>query len=628
MGEFVRFAFAITALVIAGVLLLLGIGQRTFLAGPNEVVYQVPVSEPSEYAVLTPESLEGVPGQANAVVVGEEGFVAVGSRIDVDAWVEPFAHSVIAAEPTQRHFVEESTVPAGSPEFTAEMTEEEIAEIDPRGSDLWVSEQVGNGRIPLDLGRDQVALVGGEGALSIAWVQDRRTPWAGPLLVAGGFFALLGGVLYLLAVDHNRRGLGPRRGRRGPLQGIRSSFRSRARAEQTSGTNHGAGGSDEHSESSQNSTPKGPKRKNSAKRIAIPTLGLALALGLSGCSASYWPSTEPAPTEEAPSEEAEPNVAPVPVTRPQIDRIVADIAGAAAAGDEDLDAEALEPRFAGDALKQRVANYKIRKDVPKYEVVLPRITDEQLGYELVQSTEGWPRTVFVTLASEAPEPADSEKKSDEEAEEAEEPAASPSLALVLTQANPAENYLVSRIFSLRGGITMPEAAPSDEGTALLAPDLQSLVLPPGEVGEVYAKILAGDTDHEQAVFFDLENDSVIEKSGAAWVKAAKSAAKEDGNDVKYSVSAEQSESPVLSLSTGVGGALVATTVVESRVEAQTGDYQPKAVGAVSALSGLEGPQKRIVSTVAHQLLFFVPKADSGETVQLLGYTTELVGAKK
>src|SRR5690606_35293638 len=58
--------------------------------------------------------------------------------------------------------------------------------------------------------------------LALEWVQDRRAPLAGPLLLAGGILALVGALLYLWAVDHDRRGLGPRRGRRGPLLGIRN----------------------------------------------------------------------------------------------------------------------------------------------------------------------------------------------------------------------------------------------------------------------------------------------------------------------------------------------------------------------------------------------------------------------
>lgn len=375
---------------------------------------------------------------------------------------------------------------------------------------------------------------------------------------------------------------------------------------------------------------KGGKNNDgaSAKRVVLPALGVALAIGLSSCSASYWPNMSSTPSETPTTTEPESNVAPAPITQSQIDRIIDDLAEVAGTSDEELDAKALKKRFADDALAQRTANYKIRDEVPKYEVILPHITTEQLGYELVQSTEGWPRTVFVTLASEAPEPADSKESDDEDQASPEPPAASPSLALIMTQADPLHNYKVTRIFALRGGISMPEAAPAEEGTALLAPDLESLVLPPNEVGDVYAKILAGTKDNEQADLFNVEDDSIVEKSGAAWVKAAKAAAKEDDNDVKYSVKVAESESPILSLSTGVGGALVATTIEETRTEKQSDSYQPKAVGAVTALSGLEGAQKKIVSTVSHQLLFFVPSGTSGDKIQLLGYTTELVGAKK
>lgn len=627
-----RFGFAIASLVLAGVLLILGIGQRTFLAGPSEIVYQTQPGDQAEYSVIRGSELHSVRGQANVEVAGDAGFVAVGSSTDVDAWVEPFAHSVLAGDAELDQFVEAEAVPAGNPDFTAELSDEDLAAIDPRGSDLWISEQSGSGTKPISLEADESLLVGGAGQVSIVWVQDRRTPWAGPLLAAGGFFAVVGGVLYLLAVDHNRRGLGPRRGRRGPLQGIRSMFAPRANrggsrsASPDSGEAQGAAAAPE----------KKGRGRTRAKRLALPALGIALVLGVSGCSASYWPGAVSDRTSEEPSgDEPAPNIAPIPITQPQIDRIIGNIVDVAGTGDAELDVEPLETRFTGDALAQRKANYKIRKKVDDYEVVLPRITDEQLGYELVQSTEGWPRTVFVTLASESADDADASDTADDKAadaegaaEDAEEPHSSPSLAMVMTQADPLQNYRVSRIFALRGGIAMPEAAPSDEGTALLAPDLKSLALPPAEVGAAYADILVGKKDTEQAALFDLEGDSIVEKSGAAWVKAAKAEAKKDKSDVKYSVKAAQTDASILSLSTGVGGALVATTVHESRIEAKGGDYRPKAVGAVTALSGLKGPQNRIVSTVSHQLLFFVPSGTSGDRIQLLGYTTELVGAKK
>lgn len=619
-----RFGLAIASLVIAGFLLILGIGQRTFLAGPSEIVYSVDAARNADYAVIPAAELSAVPGQANVVVTGAEGFAAVGSRADVEAWVEPFSRTELLTSTQEKRLA--GDVVSGD---RAGLDEDELAaleEIDPAGSDLWLDEQRGTGRMAVSASEDQSILLrtGGGSSVTVNWVQDLRTPFAGPLLVAGGAFAILGLVLYLLAVDHDRRGLGPRRGRKGPLLGIRSSFsRTKRRPPAGEPAESGKGSA----ASADPGAAAGANERRALRRLSVPSMGLAAVLLLSGCSASYWPDfsqQEAAKTEAGDANGSQ--GAPVPVVQAQIDRILADVSKVAGEGDDALDAQLLKTRFDDDALAQRAANYQIRAAVPDYEVALPRITDEQLDYELVQSTEGWPRTLFVTVASETVAKATEDEDDGSSDQAASAKPASPSLALVLTQESAHDNYLVSRIFALRGGIAMPAAAPSDEGTALLADDLASLVLPPGEVGEAYAKLLAGDTESEQSELFDVADDTVLAKSGAAWVSSAKQAATDGGYDVSYGVTAAPSENPITSLSTGVGGALVATTVLERRVEEQSGSYQPKAVGAVAAISGLSGAQKRIVSTLAHQLLFFVPSGTSGDKIQLLGYTTELVGA--
>ena len=128
--------------------------------------------------------------------------------------------------------------------------------------------------------------------------------------------------------------------------------------------------------------------------------------------------------------------------------------------------------------------------------------------------------------------------------------------------------------------------------------------------------------------FNLEGDSLIERSGAAWVAQSAQAAAAGGSGINYSVSAAQSDAGIVSLSTGVGGAFVATTVLETRTEApaEGSRWRPTVPKSLTALSGLEGQQEKLVSVVAHQLLFFVPGKDSGEKMQLLGYTSDLVSA--
>lgn len=345
--------------------------------------------------------------------------------------------------------------------------------------------------------------------------------------------------------------------------------------------------------------------------------GLTAALALSGCSANYWPDFAPQAETTAPEVVETSGLAPVPVSEAQIQTIVDRVADVASSGDEGLDAVALEARFKGDALAQRAANYKIRSAVSDYGSVPAKITNEMLGYRLVQSTETWPRTLFVTVASEAAAAEDGEE------------ADAPSLALVLTQQIPQVNYRVSRVISLRGGIEMPKAAPAEEGTAVLSDDLESLVLKPGAVGAAYAAVLQGGSGVPEAAAFDLSEDPLLDSYGSAWVALAKEKSDAEDKTQKYSVTVAQGEESITSLSTGAGGAIVATTVIESQVvDSDGGRYKPQAEGAVSALSGLTGQQDRIVRTIAHQLLFFVPSKEDGSQIQLLGVTSELVGAGK
>ncbi|GAA1567453.1 hypothetical protein U746_0479 [Mycolicibacterium mucogenicum 261Sha1.1M5] len=359
-------------------------------------------------------------------------------------------------------------------------------------------------------------------------------------------------------------------------------------------------------------------RRHASTRALLAGLGLTAALAVSGCSANYWPDFEPTPEATAESDTPEQNgLAPVPVSEAQTQKIIDRVASAAEKGDASLNPDDIAERFKGDALAQRTANYKIRSEVSDYGSVPAKITNEMLGYRLVQSTEVWPRTMFVTVASEAGTDADGNVTD------------APSLALILTQRIPQADFRVSRVISLRGGLDMPKAAPAEEGTALLSDDIESLVLKPADVGTAYAAILQGGADVEAAAPFDLTDDPLLDHYGKAWVDESKAKSDAEDKTQKYSVSVAQGEEPIVSFSTGAGGALIATTVIESQVvDSDGGRYKPQAEGAVSALSGLKGQQDKIVRRVAHQLLFFVPSKEDGSQIQLLGVTSELVGAGK
>lgn len=628
-----RYVLAIAALVISGVLLLLGVGQRTFLAGPTEISFPIDTKSETGYAMIDGAEFSKVVGQANVVVQGSEAFVATATSRDIEGWLAPFPHAELSVDPNKKRIL--SALVAAS---SAAEDVEDMRPIDPRGSDLWLEarsiKNQGTGteketlRVPVSLAPDQSVLIASNGVdpvpseVSLVWVQDRTTPWAGPLLVGGAVFALLGGLLYLFAVDHDRRGLGPRRGRRGPLQGIRNTIsKPKGRAGKKADTVTPSADPSTPPQTTQQTTMQATQRSRKLRRVAIPALGLTVALGLSGCSASYWPDFSPAPTTEAPAKDTQTALPPVPVTEGQMDRIVDQVSDVAGIGDDTLDAAELEARFTGDALAQRSANYKIRKALPEYGVVPPRITKDRLDYELVQSTDSWPRTMFVTVASEVSGAGDDQAEGEEENN-------SPSLAMILTQQTPQENYLVSHVVALRGGISMPQAAPAEDGTALLSNDSETLVLSPNQVGEAFASLLQNGPDSEDAEAFDLTTDTLLDNYGAARAQKAQTESDAKDQTMKFSVQARQGDEAPVALSTGVGGALVATTVIEEQiVDAAGGRFKPQAAGAVTALSGLEGEQDRLVQEVAHQLLFFVPSKSGNSKIELLGVTSELVGVR-
>lgn len=229
-----RYVLAIVALAISGVLLLLGIGQRTFLAGPSEIVYPIAAESEAPYAVLDVSELTKVDGQANVVMRGSSAFSALATTRDAQAWLEPFDHAELTVDPSTKTVVSDRVEgKAPTTDVLALDDDGNAVPIDPRGSDLWLTERSGAegvSRIAVEPAADQSIIIAGNGTdpipkgTALVWVQDRATPWAGPLLAAGGLFAVLGAVLYLIAFDRDKRALGPRRGRSGPLLGVRNVF--------------------------------------------------------------------------------------------------------------------------------------------------------------------------------------------------------------------------------------------------------------------------------------------------------------------------------------------------------------------------------------------------------------------
>lgn len=631
-----RYFFAILSLVVAAVLIVLGIGQRTFLAGPNSVRVDVPqTSATSQYLVIPAEVFELNEGNPSVVVNGENVFFAFAENRDVQGWVAPFEHGVATVQETDKTLGVETVQAAVDPKPEENTEEDDAADntdseepqeeeekrllIDPRGSDLWLSEHEGETTLKVAVALEpsqSVIVTMGEGSevpneVYVQWAQERNTPLAGPLLATGAVFGALGAVLYLFALDHDRRGLGPRRGRRGPLQGLRNPRPTQQ-------------------------TPK--KRPSGARRGSrlgfVIAGGAALTVGLTACSPSYWPqaTTEPEVTQEAPVDDTN---AIVPVNEQQLERIISRIVTATNEADDARDSALLEERVTGPALAQRTANYQIRSEQAEWRS-LPYLTENRLSYDLVQSTEKWPRTLFVTVessdvspltaveedgdASAQTSPIETEGTSADVAEPTPEEETTPTLALTLTQQSPHENYQLTHVIELRGGIQMPAAAPLSEGTAVLANDIKTLKATPRDVAQTFASMLQEGAGVEGAEVFNIADDHLVQTMGANW------AMNNCNEGLNCSVELSVADTPILTLSTGQGGALVLATITDAHVMEVTGERNVVSLTKIEQALGIDGSQQKVKRLWQHDVLFYVPSADSPGLITILGSSSEIVGA--
>ena len=589
--------------------------------------------------MVTAEALAEVEGTPTLSVPGENTMIAYGSANDVFAWLADTGYAELRFNDDDGSLTAREVAPVIPEPEEGEEAEEPVTWREASGSDLWIDEFHAEGAAGiserLQLKPDQAVVIAKTAeeqaigsAANIEWKRVIQTPLAGPFLTAGAVLSVVGVILYILAIDHDRRGLGPRRGRRGLLLGLRDSMKRKPKVEPIHPSNQT--NSDTLNMTDHRSGARRPLRR------ALLAGGLSATLLATGCSADYWPNPGQNEEAEAPIDSTASDVAPSPLTDKQLERIIHSISQVSIEADKALDAAVLESRFQGDALKQRAANYKIRKADEDYSVIPPYILDERLGYELIQSTSGWPRTMFVAVASSLTEPADAgEDMSDEAAETPAQDAdesvqteeeSTPTLGLLIQQQTPHSNYRVQEILNLRGGIEMPPAAPAEEGTAVLSNDIQTLTLPPSQVGEKYATILNKGLEDEAAQFFNTEGDRILERSGVAWVKSEEENLAEQEGKATFSSEAKVKDTAPVALSTGAGGALVFVTLEEHRAAKADEDSELPVSKVVQAVSDLEGKKERIVQIVEHQLLFFVPNSSSDAKAQLLGSTSELVGA--
>ncbi|VXC03274.1 hypothetical protein [Plantibacter sp. T3] len=617
-----RFVLAIAAFVVAAVMIVTGIAQRTVFLSPGTFSLSTTVDSGDRFIVIPGSVLQSQPG-AQSIVAGAGGdtqvFMSYGRSDDITAWLgdEPYSRVGVNSAGTalttttvtaEAEATDDGATPSPepsatpAPEATDDTTTSEQGP-NPRGSDLWLGEYDEAGAViaTMNLPKDIDVLIATDGtaaapdSLRLSWPLDNATPWAGPL-IAGGILVLLAGiVLYLSGIQRMRRSRGPRR--KGPGQGQKGITKMSRQPKPRRPRELGAG-----------KTKRSPLRRSLVVGVPLVLIG---TLGLSGCSQDYWPTIgapSPTPTVTAtdlPADSQDQDFAAPVVTVPQVERIVSRISTAASEADAALDGTAAAVRFSGPALEERIANYALRSKVADAAGATP-IPASPVTLTLPQATDAWPRTVMTAIQDKADE------------------TVSPTV-LVMTQQDPRSNYQVVYAEKLLEGARLENVAPATIGAASVPPDSKLLIMPPEEIAAAYADIITNGDASTFAGLFNADGD--VFRTQVAADRATKAANLPTTASIAFSAAA--GTGPNVALATNDSGAIVAVNVQEGEVvSVVTAGATVKPSGAVAALSGITESAKGTQATYGDQLLFYVPAVNSGEKITLLGFTQTLIAASE
>ncbi|TFD88879.1 hypothetical protein [Cryobacterium serini] len=602
-----RFVLAIVAFVLAAVMIVLGIAQRTVLLEPAFTSLTSSVTGDTKYTVIDPSALSASTGSQTINVRGDGPiFLAYGRSEDVAAWIADDAYATVALSEKTGELTSTVTdaVAADDGEGTAgdaPTADTTAAIMNPAGSDLWLEEYTGTKSVTttLTLPEGISVLVASDGiepapsSIRLSWASDNSTPWAGPLLAGGALLLLAGLVLYVLALLHLRRSRRPRRNvPRGPrMPRLPRAPRPKA------------------IKASQITT----SRRGIARRVAILPMIVVSGLALSGCSADLWPdfstvsttTATPTPTPQpTDSVEAAAELPPPAVTVSQLETIMTEISVLTADADTSLNAETIATRFTGPALEQRLANYKIRAVDPAVAPLIA-LAGAPLTFTLPQQTNSWPRVVMTVIQDEN------------------DPSI-PTMAVILKQESPRTNYQVEYLFALEQSAHVPKVAPAIVGAPAIAPDNKLLLLPPDELAAAYADILLQGEASASFGLFESEGDNF--RVQVADLNAAKIAALPSTASIEFAAAAGTDEA--VALATNDSGSIVAVSMTETEtvkpVDAGATVGPAADALATKALSGITTTAKGFQNTYRDQLLFYVPTAGSSEKIVLLGFAQGLI----
>ncbi|MGO1839443.1 MAG: glycosyl transferase [Candidatus Microbacterium stercoravium] len=593
-----RFVWAVVAFLAGVGLIGAGVMQLDGAKGADEITSQIESSDESlPYTVIDAEVLSAYPGQQGLRISGtdEEIFASYGRTSDIQAWLSDttYNHAALAGETTEEgEPVVSSDVVEPTNEF--EDTGERVW-WNPRDSDLWVEQMTADDELAHTFALPQgmsllIATDGTEPApteISVTWTTAPvTTPWAGPLIAAGGLALLIGLVFWILGFLHMRRRRGPRR------KGSAKQRRSGTGRKQITGTAE-------------------RRRATPTRRaiVGIPALAVGGAL-LAGCTPSAWPEfgQDPTPTPTVEATESPDTEMPA-LTDAQAQRLVSSMAQVMADADREGNAELGEKRLSGVALEVRKIAYEIRSDVDDWKTPTP-LPDADVSVLLPQANDGWPRTALLVIGDE-----ESEKN--------------PTI-LIATQSSPWETYKMSYMGSITPSTEIPELAPAWLGAALVPPDSSFLQIAPDDLAAAYADVIDQGEDSEYAELFDVGNDPFIAALSEKR-KKTKDTFEETAEDTA-GITFDQwagSSDPV-ALATFNSGAIVAVSLRDSEtLEPTVEDGVIKIPDApeIQHFVGEEETTTGLTTSYTSQLFFSVPAKASDEPIRVLGYSYALTGSE-
>ncbi|MFT4258668.1 glycosyl transferase [Microbacterium sp.] len=647
-----RFVWAVVAFVLATVLIGAGIAQRTIFQGPSSEKVTVDVEEPAPFVMLDGAVLRAHPGSQTLLVRGDgDIFAAYGRTADMQAWLADvdYNHVTLNDDGTldvqlipasvDRTTTPIEATPAPTEEATPAPVEETTGEDvvapatghDPAGSDLWL-DQFGetdtliadNMQLP-----DGVSmLIAYDGTadapsdISVSWPLDTSAPLTGPLVTSGVIVLIVGLVLYVLGIRHQRRGRGPLRKGPGPLPitepldlaelpAAERAAITRPAASDAPASADAPDAAEPVADDAQGEKPaQEPRTEMRAARpvrrrwaLVVPALALTGVLA-TGCTADSWPqfgaaSPTPSPT---PSIIVPENQKPPAVTEAQAKRIIGQASATLAEADAAMDIELAKTRLDGPVLAARTAAYAVRAKVPETPVPAAIPTDD-VEVVLPEATDRWPRTVLLLTRSEADETV-------------------PPVILTMTQADPWSNYKITNIAEMLADTQLPEVVAPWLGTSLVPAESAFLSVAPGKLAEAFSDVIDANEQSPTYGSFDdvaLAYATSIRDSRQAIVQNLADNDAAETSKVDFDI-APADVAPV-SMTTLDSGAIVAVTLIESQSVTPTTTEAVIRFGdnpEAKALTGVSESAKGVTTTYEFQLFFAVPAQGSTEQIHLLG----------